>query len=251
MNEIIERFKHLGFSEKAVTVYLHLAESQRATVQEISKATKINRTTVYATIEKLCDEGLISRVENTKYFIANDPSSLFAMVIKEKAEVSRKETQVKQLMDLIMPHFHPKLQYFDGEDNVRGLLNSYIDIWFKSMQEYDDTLWGYQDHTFVEQYHDWLTQYWKKRNPKHCIRLFSNECELEKKLATEIENRQIMAAPSSMQLGSTIWINGDYVTMIMTQRDPHYAIQIKDTVFAADLRSMFQMFWNLYSQEKS
>jgi hypothetical protein len=77
------------------------------------------------------------------------------------------------------------------------------------------------------------------------IQLLSNKSSTEKKLKGKISKRTIKSVPKQFEFSSTIWILGDYIISISTRQKPHYAFQVKDTVFSANLRKLFQMCWGM------
>lgn len=249
---LTDSLKELGFSDKEVKVYLCLAELGKANVHQISKRTGISRTTVYPVLSRLTEKGLISEEprKGVAYFVAHPPENLWGLIHREEQELKARQKLISEVVNLVTPHFRsknysvPKLQFFEGDANIRSMLDSHLTPWFDSMRKYDNTLWGYQDHTFTEQYSDWLQRYWSNKDPSHQICLFSNKSRIEMKLKSIVENREIRALPKDYQLNSTVWISGDYITMIMTRQRPHYAFQILDPVFAANLKLFVKLLWD-------
>jgi hypothetical protein len=80
-------------------------------------------------------------------------------------------------------------------------------------------------------------------NEKIC--LLSNKSPTEKKLKNKIAKREIRHVPKNFEFSSTIWVLGDYVITIMTRQKPHYAFVLKDSVFAANQRLIFQLLWEI------
>ena len=42
----------------------------------------------------------------------------------------------------------------------------------------------------------------------------------------------------------TLWITGDYTTMIQTAERPFYVVEIHDAVLAHNMREVFKHLWN-------
>ncbi|MBS3094077.1 hypothetical protein J4474_00270 [Candidatus Pacearchaeota archaeon] len=72
MDEIQKTLEDLGFEKREVKIYLTLIKSNSETALEISKATKIDRTTIYDLLNKLMHEGFVSSMKknNSTYFKA-------------------------------------------------------------------------------------------------------------------------------------------------------------------------------------
>ena len=58
-----------------------------------------------------------------------------------------------------------------------------------------------------------------------------------------MRGRKIKALKGKLDFTSTIWVCGDYIIMIVARDNPHYAFQIYDKVFSANLRMLFKVFW--------
>jgi predicted transcriptional regulator len=249
---ILDQFKHLGFSENEMSVYLLLAEVGRSSASMLAKRAGIVRTTAYSVLENLVRKGLVSEEESQgkTYFVANPVSSLVRGVEKEREELRVKEKIAKELAATIEPYFRsanfsiPKFQFFDGQANVNNFLYENTSRWSESVAKYDHTWWGYQDHTFVENYLEWLEYYWSVKPQEEKIQLVSNKVKIEAGLKGKVPGREIKPAPIEYNFSSSIWVNGDYIVLLMTKQDPHYAYQMIDPVFAANLRLIFKLLWS-------
>lgn len=242
----------LGFSAREASVYLTVAKLGRAQATVIAKKIRAPRTSVYPSLESLTKRGLISaHIEGTTtYFSANEPEAILSEIHRERRVIEKKEERARETLKKLrpmlrnQPHSVPHLQYFDGTENVENMLHRFLDEWMESMQHTDDTLWGYQDHTFVQHYAGWLSLYWKAKSSDHLIKLFSNESKEETTLKNRIKGREVRVLPGGFDLQTTLWISGDYVTVINTRVQPHYAFQVLDLVLAENLRRIFQSLWS-------
>lgn len=228
----------------------------RAQAHTVAKRADISRTNAYPVLNKLIEKGVVSVQlhRGVSYYLANPPSALFTMVKKEEEALKRKQNNAEQLVKLLEPVFKsknyiiPKLRFCEGNSNVESLLFEQLDEWFASMMKYDDILWGYQDESFIRQYGKWLDKYWRNKSETHQIRLFCNLSEEELEANEKIANRRTRYLGPDFEMQSGIWICGDYIVMLMTKDKPHYAHQINDPVFAANLRLVFKKLWELSSQ---
>ena len=250
-----KHFEHLGFNQKEEKVYLALAEYGNAAAAQLSKLTGIPRATVYSVVESLIEKGIISREETrgTTIFFTNNPSAFVRLVEKEKEQNTRREETAKELVSLLAPYIEskefslPKIMFFEGKRNIESMLYDYLPAWRKSLEETDDyTLWGYQDPTFVEHYRRWHDYLWRTMGPRERIRLFSNSSDFEQELVHKIARREVRGLPQGTQFKSSIWLYGDYIVMGSTRQEPHYAFQIKNQIFAANLRTIFQLLWQAH-----
>jgi len=166
-----------------------------------------------------------------------------------RKKLDRKEAAARELALAVEPLFRarhysvPRIQFFEGSRNVEQMLYDYELEWQKSIAHEDYTWWGYQDHEFVVQYRGWLDDYWKNLKSAEKIWLISNESPTETKLRGQVARRIIKPVPSGVEFSSTIWVLGEYVVTIMIRQKPHYAFMLKDAVFAANQRAVFQLLW--------
>jgi predicted transcriptional regulator len=245
----------LGFSEKEALVYLDLAETGKSTAHLLSKRTGIPRTTAYWALDNLVARGLasIEQKKHTTYYAANQPDALLRMVQVEKRkladEAAQKHAVVTDLIRAITPMFRskgiqaPKLQSFEGKEGVRSMLYDYGSVWQGSAFQYDRTWWGFQDHTFAEGYVDWLEHSWKLKRKDEVYKIVTNQSDIERKLSKAAPHRKMKFIPPEYQFSSTMWVVGDYIVQIMTHQKPHYAFQLRDPLFAQNMRLIFQILW--------
>lgn len=247
-------FQTLGFSDKEQLVYRALVSSGKCSATALSKRVRIPRATLYAVLDSLVEKGVIARepIRGSRLFVPNQLSALQRLVEKQKVELSEREQAVRHVIDLLGPHFRtsgttpPKLLFFEGEKNIENMLYEYLPVWRESYSRVSDfTLWGYQDHTFVERYAQWHAYMWETRGPQEKIRLFSNSTDIEKELRRRVPRREVRPLPAGVQFSSSIWIYGEYIVMGVTRQTTHYAYQLRDPMFAGNLRSIFEHLWRV------
>ena len=250
---IDELFSQLGYSKKEIQVYLALAEQGKTTASVISKVTKIPRATVYTILDSLINRGaaLSEHVSSKTLFLASPPASFCREIDREREEINGKEKAAKELARVLTPYLKnvetslPRLNSLEGQRNIDNFLYEALPEWRKSTAATGDfTLWGYQDHTFVQEYRRWHDHLWKTKSSKERIRLFSNPSDIEKELLHKIPNREVRALPEGVHFKSSIWLYGDFIFMAMTRERPHYAFHIRNEMFASNLRTIFQLLWN-------
>ena len=249
-------FQQLGFTDNESRVYLVLAELGKSSATLIAKQSGLPRSTAYSVLDQLKRRGLVSEqldAAQTLYLV-NPPSALNHMIEAERQraieEIKTREKAAEQLAERIEPFFKrqnfsvPHIQFFEGQANVESMLYDRCKLWQQSAMQHGNAWWGYQDHTFVLQYREWLEFYWSKAGiVEEQAFLFSNQSEVETSLKDQVPRRYIKLVPNEFRFSSTIWVAGEYVITIMTRQKPHYAFQLKDAVFASNQRNVFQLLW--------
>ncbi len=249
--------KQLGFGDKEITIYLTLLQHGKLSPASLAKIVKLNRTTVYSIAKELAAKGVIAEDigSASMLLVAKPPQDLSLLAEKEEKQLEEKRAIIKNVVEELQTIAKPT-QYtvpkivFVAQDEVNNHLYTQTPVWDKSILEYDGTWWGFQDHTFVQDYEKWIDWYWEKgSNPKTKLKLLSNETaeQIKKK---KFERRQIRFWSQSHNFQATTWILGDYVVMIVTNQKPHYLVEIHDKILAHDMREVFKGIWNTQIEPK-
>lgn len=251
MNSIEEVLKTLGLKEKDRLVYQTIAENGKIAPARISRLTKINRTTVYSITSELKRKGLIREGVGDKvtyWSVAND-ADLDRVITRERETLAKKEETVQTLKEVLknMPSSKtfsiPKIRYIE-EDELDSYLYEATPKWEESLGKTDPTWWGFQDHTFVEHFEKWIDWYWRRAPKEFDLKLFSNDSTIEKHMVEkQFTKRQIRFWDEKTDFTGTLWITGDYVTMIQTNERPFYLVEIHDRVLAHNMREVFRRLW--------
>ncbi|HIP21630.1 MAG TPA: hypothetical protein EYG72_01610 [Candidatus Pacebacteria bacterium] len=124
MINLKKELKKLNLSDNEASLYLSLLELGEASVQRISKKSKISRTTTYDVIETLREKGLIIATKKQKrtFYYAENPSKL-GNILEEK--VNAFDNLLPELLAMSnLIDRKPKIRFFEG---VEGLKNIYKD----------------------------------------------------------------------------------------------------------------------------
>jgi sugar-specific transcriptional regulator TrmB len=249
---ILPILTQLGFTDNEGEVYLAILHQGKITPANISKVTGLNRTTVYSVAKVLLKRGVITEdiASKTAHLIAVPPAELRYMVEKEERELQKKKQLVEEaIIELeevakTTKYSIPKITFI-AEEEVERYLYKQTPIWNQSLKRYDRTWWGFQAPSFVEAYQEWVNWYWKA--PSHGefqLKLLSNQSDIETAMADKrFERRQMKFWSDSGQFDTTLWINGDYIIMIVTKEHPYYLVEIHDAMLAANLRELFKGIW--------
>lgn len=248
-----EILKKLDLNEKERLVYQTIVEAGKLSTARISRVAKINRTTVYSVCGELKKKGLITESigEKIAYWSAREGSDLDRVVAREREALARKEETITSLKDALknMPGSKtfsiPKIRYVE-EDELESYLMEASSKWNESLVSTKETTWwGFQSHEFVEYYEKWIVWYWKHAPKNVDLNLFSNDSTIEKRMEEKnISRRQIRFWEGNNDFTGTLWITGDYITMIQTAEHPFYLVEIHDAVLAHNMREVFKKLWN-------
>ncbi len=257
MQQINILLTQLGLGNKEQIIYKLILEHGKIAPHLLSRLTKINRTTVYSVAKELVDKGLI--VEDlggkTLYYLPVRGEGLEKLVQIEHAKVEAKEKSIRELQDFLklMPESKtysvPKIRFVDEAD-LKDYLYEATPRWITSNLATDPTWWGFQDHTFVEKYKDWIVWFWGHAPTEVNLKLFSNESPIESAMMKEkIQRREIKfwsgTDNPNHEISATQWVVGDYVIYIMTKQRPFYLVEIHDGMIAHNSRELFKKLWEI------
>lgn len=248
---ITQTLEKLGFSPKEAEIYQAVLQAGKISHARLAKLTGINRSTVYAVVNTLSAKGLITEDLGGKitYVVARPADDLTLLIDKKEKELNKEKQLVHQAIDELFEitkgqeYAPPKIRFIE-EDQLEEFLYKQVTVWDKSMLQYDGTWWGFQDPSFVEHYEKWIDWYWQKGAAEGTkLKLLSNE-KAEELKKEKFERRQVKFWSKSQDFSATTWVNGDYVIMIVTNKRPHYAVELYDKTLAHNNREVFKNLWD-------
>lgn len=121
-----EYLKHIGISQKEISVYLYLLSVDSAIPMQIAKITHLKRSTVYVILDLLKEKKLIREIQKGKrnLYIAEDPDRIKYLLEELKLQTER---NIKSL-EIILPQLKatlrkkgqsPVIKFYEGESAVQ------------------------------------------------------------------------------------------------------------------------------------
>jgi len=128
MDKLKRELEHLGFTQKEAAVYVASLELGSATAQEIAMKSRVNRATVYLTIETLAHRGLMSMFErgSKRYFAAESPERLLSLLKRRERVIQEKEQEAEKLLPMLLALYNsasstkPSIRFLEGPEGVRA-----------------------------------------------------------------------------------------------------------------------------------
>ena len=245
---IQEMLQGLGFTGKEVIVYMTVLQHAKISPADIARLTGINRATVYAVAKELQKKGMIGEEDDkTMYLVGLPPDRLAQMVERQQEEVNRQRHLMESAVAALEPlmkearYAVPRMTFVD-EAHVEQTLYERSEVWSKSMSERDGIWHGFQDHTFVELYEEWIDWYWKQPFAKGItLKTLTNDSAIERKMKQKkYERRLIKYWNQPSPFSASMWVIGDYILSSYTKMCPYYLIEIHDRMLAENLREVFK-----------
>ena len=256
-----ESLREIGLNEKEAKVYLSLLKNGRVTPAALAKLTKVSRPTVYNIVKSLLSKGIIAEDVGgkTMHLVPLPPQNLKQIVDKPKRELEEKERAIDKLInDLSLVTANkryqvPKIRFVE-EDELEDFLYQNTKKWNEALLDTDATWWGFQDHGFVEEYEKWIFWFWKQKEyqiEKVRTKLLSNDSSVEKRMEKILpRKKRDIRFLSGINFTATVWVTGDYLTMITTKQHPFSLVEIHDATLAHNMREVFKKLWSLTEEIK-
>lgn len=249
-----------GLSEKEIAVYTSLVQKGRATATELSRVTKINRTTIYSVCKELITKGFISEDPSStpSEFVPLPPHDLKHLILREEQNVQHRKNLIDQLIPELFSiskttaYSPPKIQ-FKSEDDFEDYLYQQSMVWTESIMKTDGIWWGFQDTSFVENYDKYIDWHWEQPETKDLtLKIITTTLDVEKKVDAKNRwpsRRHIKTWPKAIDFTATTWVMGDYVVMAFTDKKPNYMIEIYDKAIAQNHRTLFEGIWETIPEQ--
>ncbi|TSC94890.1 MAG: TrmB family transcriptional regulator [Candidatus Berkelbacteria bacterium Athens1014_28] len=246
--------KNLGLNDKEIKVYLALLKSGKVKPAVLAKITKLNRATLYSVAGNLLSKGIIAEDISSKslYYVPLPPKNLEKILDQMRREIKDKEVLIKKAvgeLNLITAeklYPVPKIVFIE-EDGLEKFLFDNLIKWSKAVVGSDGVWWGFQDHSFVENYEKWINASWETPYAKNLRgQIFTNVSEIEKKQAKKnFKHKRDVRFADDLNFTSSVWVAGDYLIMINTRQHPFYLVELHDHALAFNMREMFKKLWTL------
>lgn len=251
--ELKNSLESIGFSEKEALVYLAVLRLGKATPAQIAKITKLNRPTVYSVSKTLISKGVVSGdlADKSFHLVALPLDSLKASIEASKSELKKKENVIEDVIKELKVvtagknYSIPKIRFIE-QGEIKDFLYHNIERWYKTLTDSEKAMYGFQDHSFVENYQEWVEWAGEKfKDTKYKVRLFSNVSQIEQEMRGKVSIRDIRFLPGS-QFTSTTWVIGEYLVMIYTRKEPFYLVEIHDAAMAENMMEVFRTMWKTF-----
>ena len=245
-----------GLSDKEIAIYIALVQRGKATATELSRITKINRTTIYSVCKELTDKGFINEDTSkaTSEFIPLPPQDLKTLIAREEQHLQHRRNLIDQLIPELFSIskstiYSPPKILFKSEDEFEEYLYQQTPVWTESIMKTDGIWWGFQDTSFVEHYDKYIDWHWDQPiTAKMGLKIITTTLKAEVQHNAKErwpERRKIKTWPKAIDFTATTWVLGDYVVMAFTDRKPHYLIEIYDKAIAQNNRTLFKGIWDM------
>ena len=257
----------LGLDEYELRLYAAAVELGGASASRLAKRTGIPRTSAYSGLDRLQHKGFVSLEQrgSVQIFLPASPDTLVFKAEERLAEAQAAVQQAKQVSEMLRSSqgrdamTSSKVLMVEGREAVRSFLYTWEERWRQSVIELRKPWAGFQDEAFLEHYGDWVEHYWQRfseAKDRHLdkLQLFSDEqTTTTKKVASRVARtapgrRHLRPLKGMQGFSASLWIVGEYIVLLRTRSDPHYALQVRDLALAENVRVVFDRMWDYGAQ---
>lgn len=235
--------QQIGLSEKEAEIYVALLQYNNASVNDLAKKTKVNRTTIYPVLETLAKKGLVSEIQIDKktHYQAEPPERLETFIERQKVVLDENS---KRLVDII-PQLksiqresgeRPVVKYFEGRE---GIISSMEDMYGSGIKE-KTTFLIYPKDLLIGLFKKEETDRYRSLRLKNNIKSKSLYTFKNGEVPSTADGERVKINEKEYPITCDISIYGDYVR-INTLKEKLAGISIKSKDFAETMRSLFRI----------
>ena len=245
--EILEK---IGLSKAEVTIYLALLELGSVQSGRIVKETGLRKSTVYETVGRLQEKGLVSYAikDSQKYFQAAHPDKLLDFVQEKKMELEKNEKEVADIipklrtgLDVLRPQ--AEAHVYSGTDGFKAMRRDVLRhakgefLLLGAISRESEVLPGFFED-------------WNKQRQKLKIRLRAlhkeatrgKEMTRQKFMGKYFETRFL---PEQIESPAVINIYGDRVVNVIWKNDFPVCFMLINRELANTYRQYFEYLWKI------
>jgi sugar-specific transcriptional regulator TrmB len=233
-----QAFYDMGLNSRETDVYISLLKKKLSNALEISKDTKINRTTVYFELENLIRKGLASYIikDSKKYFMPAEPEKILDILDEKRNNIKKIIPELKELHDLIKK---PVIEVYEGREGIKSF---YLSI----LKEKCDVLaFGVTGYAF-ETLKYYFPQFMKKVIDTNInIKYIANPDSKKYFLNIDYKKFKIKYTNQKTKSKVTTIIYSNKIAIQSLIDDKFYVTIIEDENLHETYKNYFNMFWEL------
>jgi sugar-specific transcriptional regulator TrmB len=244
---LFKKLLDFGLSEKEAGIYLALLELEIATVNEVAKQSKINRSSAYVVLENLKKKGLVGISDDKKirHYIAASPETL----LHSAKASAKKQEDVKTGIESIIPELkalhkatkrRPVVKIYEGENGAKEVYEDLFTTNAKEIKIFADP------SNIFKRLPDFMRTFDSERKRRgikmYGINPASEEVINLYKYAQASQPSEMLLIPEDkFKLSSDIGIYEDKIAFVSPKDNFGIIIECKD--LADVLKSFFDLAW--------
>lgn len=234
--------EQLGLTRIEAKVYLELLKLGSTKTGPLIKKAELHRATVYDTLKRLMEKGLVNYVikEKTKYFQAADPEHLLDFIEAQKQEIEKKEKRIKEIVKALKQtqeqvKIKESVAIFQGKRGLRTI--------FEDILNYKEYCAFASKGKFKEILGVYFDQFQKRKKQKKIkTRILIDESLKGSDYVKSIHG-EIRFLPKEHNYPTATFVYDDKVAFFVFIEYPT-AFLIESKEIAESYKSYFELLWN-------
>ncbi|MBI3573343.1 MAG: hypothetical protein HY092_04045 [Candidatus Kerfeldbacteria bacterium] len=240
--------EEIGLKEHEAALYLTANVLGRSTVLSLSRAAKIKRGTVYETLPRLIERGLLREImiDEKRFFVAEDPRFVASNFHQRVKNLEQALPQFLALQNANTKK--PKVTYFEGESEVWKIYEDTLATGLPILSYTSVT--GVYEHLDPRRIDDYFTRRTEKKIP---IRVLAVDSPESRKWAAQAQKylRDMRIVPAGQYAFSAdVEIYGDKVAII-SYIDGLFGIILESPQISQLQRWAFELMWQAAEKVRS
>ncbi|MBI4170575.1 MAG: helix-turn-helix domain-containing protein [Candidatus Aenigmarchaeota archaeon] len=244
-----DRLERIGLSRAEVKIYLALIRLGSSTTGAIIKETGMRKSTVYESLNRLLEKGLVSYVikNSVKFFEAADPERIVDFIEEQKRELEENEANIKSVMPDLKSMRNPLKPHAEAHVLVgaEGFKTMRRDVLKNAKGEH--LMLGAISREPAVMPHFW--KFFNRERMKHCIkmRVLHQQGTKEKPMKTELMEMRFL--PKAITIPAVINIYGDRVVSLLWKEDYPICFMLINKDISDSYRKYFEILWKMSSRK--
>ena len=230
--------EEIGLTASEARIYLILLEEGASLAGTISRNTGIHRRSVYDSIERLIQKGLVSYIKknNRKYFEAVSPERLKEILQKKEDDLEKILPELKTLQH--MTSEKNETLFFRGKAALRSAFDDQLEkakticIWGASVKATSALPFYFPHHDKI------------RIKKKIKAKLIFNDSDKNNKYLNSIPLAEIKFVPKEVKSETAVIIYEKNVLIVAWKANP-IGILIRENAIAAGFKSYFDFMWSI------
>lgn len=241
MSKLTELIQQYGLSEVESQLYLAALELGEASVQDLSRISKVKRTSIYYMLEELVAKCVLTTTKRNKktYYIATSPTDLLKDFRHRVIEFEKSAEVLEQHKNAVFKK--PRIYFLNGPSGFKQVWNI---VFNSNPKEFRITTEGLNFLDFVREKYvvNEIIATKKKLGVKSYQIIPDSAYSKKITLKDKIENRESRLLPQYTKLPFTEIICPRLVAYISPRFNDTIFV-VEDEVFAESKKIMFDLLW--------
>jgi sugar-specific transcriptional regulator TrmB len=247
----LQQLRKIGLTDNEAQIYVYLLKTSKDignTAFEISKSTKIPRSTVYLTIDSLSERRLVSSFtkNNVLHYLAENPKTLKTDLEEKQELLAQLIPNLNMLRDDVL--INPSVKSYTGKEGVRIVFDDIYDNPHKKGIKEFHTISHPNLVEYLPKYLPKLLEYKKQINIfTKLIAPYETKAKPPKEYTPD-SHKEVRFLPENLKMPGTIVVYGKKVAILGLKENEVYSVIIESPVISQMMDSLFMCIWTLIKE---